>query len=175
MSRPQTPASVAEAKAREAEMARLALLADDIYDTSMEGFALEPSVGKAAAELDAHWQGMMSVLAMEQQAYQNSPAGQQKGVKVRMPKSPRPGRSPRAGGKDSEAAPGLPPAPSTPRGSTAGASAAPTKRPVTSEGVTMMHTFNSHTELRTLTKRRAGEKPEDFEKRLIDNATAPSF
>ena len=42
------------------------------------------------------------------------------------------------------------------------------------DGMTVTR-INSHTELRTLTKRRAGEKPEDFEKRLIDNATAPSF
>ena len=42
------------------------------------------------------------------------------------------------------------------------------------DGMTVTR-INSHTELRTLTKRRSGEKPEEFEKRLIDNASAPSF
>ena len=42
------------------------------------------------------------------------------------------------------------------------------------DGMTVTR-INSHTELRTLTKRRSGEKPEEFEKRLIDDASAPSF
>ena len=168
--RPFTAGSVTAEKHRGGDAAAermRALLeeADELYEQSLAGVVFDqPYEGTATAELHTAWDSMMATLSAEQVRAQEERAQQKRsGVKVRIPKPPRTaeGRHRHHAGANSSAhgplggIPG-PPAPTphpegefgdgTPGSSRASARLGGRRRP-TSEGVTMLHQLDAHTDL----------------------------